>query len=150
VSKVPKFYFEDCPPAKPAKVAKHYSGEAPQASPPACPVTCAAACHWYASNPWSHDPTLFGWCHRWMEPLGAGSPACEEFNRGEVPLKATPNKAPQTPAPGERILTCADCGFHKYTGPNPAHGWGRCTLKKRGCYGLRPACSEIPRDTWGG
>lgn len=53
-----------------------------------------------------------------------------------------------TPAPQERILSCADCGFHEYQGPNPAHSWGRCTLKKRGCYGLRPACSEIPpQDT---
>jgi hypothetical protein len=52
------------------------------------------------------------------------------------------------PAPTEHILTCADCDFHKYQGPNPSQGWGRCTLKKRGCYGLRPACSEIPhRDT---
>ena len=48
------------------------------------------------------------------------------------------------PVTPERILSCADCGFHEYQGPNPAHGWGRCTLKKRGCYGLRPACSEIP------
>ncbi len=120
--------------------------EAPQGSPPAWPVTCAAACHWYASNPWSHDPTLLGWCHRRMEPLAAGSPACEEFNRGEVPLKATPNTAPQAPAPGERVLTCADCGFHEYQVPNQRQGWGRCTLKKRGCYGLRPACSEIPRQ----
>jgi hypothetical protein len=50
------------------------------------------------------------------------------------------------PALPERILTCADCGFHEYQGPNPSHGWGRCTLKKRGCYGLRPACSEIQRQ----
>ena len=39
MSKVPKFQFEDYPPAKPAKVAKLYSGETPQASPPACPGT---------------------------------------------------------------------------------------------------------------
>ena len=50
------------------------------------------------------------------------------------------------PAAPERILSCADCGCHEYQGPNPAHGWGRCTLKNRGCYGLRPACSEIPRQ----
>jgi len=49
------------------------------------------------------------------------------------------------PAHPERILTCADCGFHEYQGPNPAHGWGRCSLKARGCYGLRTACSEITR-----
>jgi hypothetical protein len=46
------------------------------------------------------------------------------------------------PAQPERILTCADCGFHQYSGPNPAHGWGRCTFKEKGCYGLRRACSE--------
>jgi hypothetical protein len=73
-----------------------------------------------------------------------------EFHRREVPPKATPNTASQAPAPGERVLTCADCGFHEYQGPNPRQGWGSCTLKKRGCYGLRPACSEIPRDTWDG
>ena len=48
------------------------------------------------------------------------------------------------PAPRERTLTYADCGFHEYQGPNPAQGWGRCTLKNRGCYGLRPACPDIP------
>jgi hypothetical protein len=46
------------------------------------------------------------------------------------------------PAMPERILTCADCSFHEYTGPNPAHGWGLCTYKDKGCYGLRRACSE--------
>jgi hypothetical protein len=85
MSKVPEFQFEDYPPAKPAKVAKFDSKEAPQASPPAPPATCAAACNWYTSNPWSHDPTLLWWCHRWMEPLAAGSAACEEFQHGEVP-----------------------------------------------------------------
>jgi hypothetical protein len=46
------------------------------------------------------------------------------------------------PAPPERILTCADCGFHHYSGPNPAHGWGHCTFKEKGCYGLRSACKD--------
>lgn len=46
------------------------------------------------------------------------------------------------PAMSERILTCADCGFHQYSGPNPAHGWGHCTLKEKGCYGLRSACKD--------
>jgi hypothetical protein len=46
------------------------------------------------------------------------------------------------PAPPEHVLTCADCGFHEYTGPNPVHGWGRCTYKDKGCYGLRRACNE--------
>ena len=42
----------------------------------------------------------------------------------------------------EQTLTCADCGFHRYSGPNPAHGWGCCTFKEKGCYGLRRACDE--------
>jgi hypothetical protein len=46
------------------------------------------------------------------------------------------------PVPPEHILTCADCSFHEYTGPNPAHGWGRCNYKDKGCYGLRRACTE--------
>lgn len=46
------------------------------------------------------------------------------------------------PAMPERILTCADCGFHQYSGPNPAHGWGHCTFKAKGCYGLRSACKD--------
>lgn len=50
------------------------------------------------------------------------------------------------PATGERVLNCADCGFHEYQGPNPRQGWGRCTFKGKGCYGLRAACSEIQRQ----
>jgi hypothetical protein len=42
----------------------------------------------------------------------------------------------------EQVLTCADCGFHQYSGPNPRQGWGHCTFKKMGCYGLRAACKE--------
>lgn len=45
----------------------------------------------------------------------------EEFQHRAVPLKVTPNTAPQARVPGERILSCADCGFHRYSGPNPAH-----------------------------
>lgn len=67
----------------------------------------------------------------------------EEFQHGAVPLKVTPNTAPQARAPGERILSCADCRFHRYLGPNPAHGWGRCTFNGKGCYGLRAACKDI-------
>ena len=47
------------------------------------------------------------------------------------------------PTPLERILTCADCGFHQYTGPNQRQGWGSCTFKGKCCYGLRPACDDI-------
>jgi hypothetical protein len=48
----------------------------------------------------------------------------------------------------ECILTCFECPLHEHDTVNPSQGWGRCTVKNRGCYGLRPACSEIqPRDT---
>jgi hypothetical protein len=46
------------------------------------------------------------------------------------------------PTQPERILTCADCSFHEYQGPNPAHGWGVCAFRGKGCYGLRPACPD--------
>lgn len=84
MSKVPKFYFEDCPPAKPTKVANLHHVEAPQAG----------------------------------------------FQ--------------------EHVLTCFECPRHEHDTVNPSQGWGRCTLKKQGCYGLRPACSEIPRGTGDG
>ena len=51
------------------------------------------------------------------------------------------------PVMPEHILTCADCSFHKYQGPNPAHGWGRCTFNGKGCYGLRRACDDIGEKT---
>ncbi len=51
------------------------------------------------------------------------------------------------PAMPERVLTCADCGFQEYQGPNPAHGWGRCTFKDKWCYGLRGACEDIGEKT---
>jgi hypothetical protein len=54
------------------------------------------------------------------------------------------------PAMPERILTCFECPMHEHDTVNPPAGWGRCTLKKRGCYGLRPACPEIPCDAWDG
>jgi hypothetical protein len=46
------------------------------------------------------------------------------------------------PDPPERILSCADCDFHKYQGPNLRQGWGTCTFSGKGCYGLRLACDE--------
>jgi hypothetical protein len=46
------------------------------------------------------------------------------------------------PVQPDRVLTCADCGFHHYSGPNPRQGWGHCALKARGCYGIRAACEE--------
>ena len=114
MSKVPKFCFEDSPPAKPAKVAKLYSGETPQASPSACPVTCES-CPWYELNPWTHYPDFGAWCHHQMEHLVVGSPACEEFQHGEVPARQNHDQVPQVqtsafPAPQapprEKIVRC--------------------------------------------
>lgn len=50
---------------------------------------------------------------------------------------------PQAPIPPDRLLSCADCGFHKYHGPNPREGFGRCTFKEMGCYGFRVACEHV-------
>jgi hypothetical protein len=132
-----------------SQAANHTSTtESPQSAPPASPVTCAAACPWYAPNPWSHNPTLLGWCHRRMEPLAAGSPACEEFRRGEVLPRQNYERVPAatSPASPERILTCFDCPRHEHDTVNRTEGWGHCTFKGKGYYGLRRACSEIPRD----
>jgi len=148
-SKVPKFQFENDPPAKPAKVANLYPTEAPQATPEVRPVTCES-CPWYELNPWTHYPTFGAWCHRQMEHLVVGSAACGEFRRGEVPPRQPHKQVPAVPAATERILTCFECPRHEHDTVNPPEGWGRCALNKRGCYGLRPACSEIPRDTWDG
>jgi hypothetical protein len=107
MSKVPKFCFEDSPPAKPAKVAKLYSTESPQATSEVRPVTCES-CPWYDLNPWTHYPDFGAWCHFRMEHLVVGRHACEEFDRKAVPIKATPNPAPLAPAPGERVLKTMD------------------------------------------
>jgi len=59
MSKVPKFCFEDSPPAKPAKVAKLYSTESPQATSQVQPLTSPARlehvltcyeCHHFKAN----------------------------------------------------------------------------------------------------
>ncbi len=71
----------------------------------------------------------------------------EEFHRGEVDLDATPNTAPQTPAPGERVLACADCPqFQANSGPNPSQGWGRCLKRNKGRYGCAMACEAALTD----
>jgi len=80
---------------------EHVIEEHRKPAPPSPLATCET-CHWYASNPWSHDPDFGAWCHRQMEPLAAGSHACEEFNREAVPTKATTKTAPQAP-PREKI-----------------------------------------------
>ena len=101
MSKVPKFQFEDYPPAKPAKVANLYPAEAPT----------------FAT----------------LASLARG----KKENQLLQSLAETPQASPP-----EHILTCADCDFHEYQGPNPAHGWGLCTFNTKWCYGLRSACPE--------
>jgi hypothetical protein len=93
-----------------------HSSEAP-------PVTCESACPWYELNPWSRDPALGAWCYYRMEGLVVGSAVCEEFDRGEVPIKATPKTARQASAPGECILTCFECPLHEHDTVNPSEGW---------------------------
>ncbi len=51
---------------------------------------------------------------------------------GEVPVASPP----------ARILTCFECPLHEHDPVNPPQGWGRCTMRNQGCYGLKPACSE--------
>jgi len=114
------------------------------ASPPA---TCEP-CPWYALNPWTHYPDFGAWCHYRMEHLVVGSLACEEFRRGEVPLRQNHERVPQiqpsaSPAPQEHVLTCADCSnFEANLGPNPRQGWGKCLKRGRGRFGCATACTE--------
>jgi hypothetical protein len=142
---VPGAQISTAPAAKPAKVANLQPVETPQASPPACIVTCAA-CPWYQLNPWTHNPALGAWCSYRMEGLVVGSAVCEEFNRGEVPprqnhepvLQVQPTKSPATQG---GVLTCADCPhFEANHGPNPRQGWGKCLKRGRGRYGCAMAC----------
>ena len=144
-SKVPKFQFENDPPAKPAKVANLYSTESPQATPEVRPVTCES-CPWYELNPWTHYPDFGAWCHRQMEHLVVGSLACEEFRHGEVPPRQNHERVLQvqpltSPGSQEHVLTCADCPhFEVNQGPNPRQGWGRCAKRGKGRYGCAMAC----------
>jgi hypothetical protein len=54
MSKVPKFQFEEHPPAKVAKPAKLHPVEPTQNGPEITPATCEA-CPWYELNPWTHS-----------------------------------------------------------------------------------------------
>ena len=104
-------------------------------------------CPWYVLNPWTHYPGWGAWCHYRMEHLVAGSPACEEFRRGEVPLRQHHERVlkiqPSTsPIPQEHVLTCADCSnFEANYGPNPRQGWGKCLKRGRGLFGCATACT---------
>ena len=158
-SKPPKFEFKVYQPAKVAKVANLEAGEtklsqlsqravseiilsAPVEKLLQDGVQCSE-CAWCRENPWSHYPDFGAWCHYRMEHLVVGSLACEEFRRGEVPPRQNCKLVPAVPAAAERILSCFDCPRHEHDRINPSQGWGRCTLKNRGCYGLRPACDDI-------
>jgi hypothetical protein len=104
-------------------------------------------CPWYVLNPWTHYPGWGAWCHYRMEHLVAGSPACEEFRRGEVPLRQHHERVlkiqPSTsPILQEHVLTCADCSnFEANYGPNPRQGWGKCLKRGRGRFGCATACT---------
>ncbi len=113
-------------------------------APPSPPATCES-CPWHTMNPWTHDPALGAWCHRRMEPLATGNPACEEFRRGEVPPRQPYEQGPAvpsvtSPAPQEHV-TCADCPhFEAYPGPNPRQAWGKSRKRGRGRFGCATAC----------
>jgi hypothetical protein len=145
MSKVPKFHFEEHPPAKVAKPAKLHPVEPTQNGPETTPAACEA-CPWYELNPWTHYPDFAAWCHYRMEHLVVGSAACEEFSCGEMPPRQPHKQVPAVPAtmskaPQERILTCADCPyFEANQGPNPRHGWGFCRKRERGRFGCATAC----------
>jgi DNA primase len=119
--------------------------------PPSTPVTCES-CTWYELNPWTRDPALGACCHRRMEPLAAGSPACEEFRCGEVPPRQTHERVPQVQpstaqASPERVLTCYECHrFEANRGPNPRQGWGKCLKRRRGRFGCATACEAAITD----
>jgi hypothetical protein len=115
---------------------------------PSPPATCEP-CPWYVLNPWTHYPDFGAWCHRQMVHLVVGSAACEEFRRGEVPLRQNHERVPQiqpskSSAPLEHVLTCADCPhFEANQGPNPRQGWGKCLKRGRGRFGCATACAEV-------
>ena len=128
----------------PAQKVKPVVEEYHEPAPPPPPATCES-CPRYALNTWTHDPALGAWCHRRMEPLATGSPACEEFRRGEVPPRQPYEQVPAvtsvtSPASQEHV-TCADCPhFEAYPGPNPRQAWGKCRKRGRGRFGCATAC----------
>ena len=106
---------------------QHVIEEHRKPAPPSPPATCES-CPWYELNPWTHYPDFGAWCHYRMEHLLVGSATCEEFRRGEVPLRQNHERVPHvqsstSPAPQEHVLTCADCPhFEVNYGPNPRQG----------------------------
>lgn len=164
MSKVPKFHFEDQPPAKVVKPAKpesidattfatfaffangksqnqhlHFTAEESQTDPEVLPATCSA-CSWYELNPWTRYPDFAAWCHYRMEHLVVDSPSCAEFRRGDLPPKQAPQQASTVQA-RPKFLTCADCPhFEANHGPNPQQGWGFCRKRERGRFACATAC----------
>jgi hypothetical protein len=124
------------------EVLAYLSKSAPQYPPQTC-----ESCPSYELNPWTHYPDFGAWCHRQMQHLVVGSPACEEFQHGAVaprqPHKQVPVPATTSPNPQERILTCADCpNFEANQGPNPRQGWGKCLKRGRGRFACATACEK--------
>jgi hypothetical protein len=141
-------------PARPLPVAgaevKPVVEEYKKLTPP-LPATCKS-CPWYELNPRTRDPALGAWCYRRMEPLAAGSPACEEFRRGEVPHRPNYKRVPTAPATTppdspESAFTCTDCHhFQPNNGRNPRQGWGRCFTRNKGRFGCAMACEAAQTD----
>ena len=142
-------------PAHPLPVAgaevKPVVKEHHEPAPPPTSATCES-CPWYELNPWTRDPALGAWCHRRMEPLVTGGPACEEFRRGEVPSRQPYKYVPAVPAAGapassEHTTTCCECHhFEANRGPNPRQGWGRCLKRNKGRFGCARACEAAQTD----
>lgn len=138
MSKVPKFQFEGCPPAKVAKPAK---------LPPAEASTFATLATFARGK---NENQLF---HLQDEtPQAADERGDQDHTPPSKVVNLHPDAAPQI-SPRERILTCYECGHFRpaVNSPNPTQAWGYCEKRDRGRYGVAMACESIlaPPDAIG-
>jgi hypothetical protein len=70
------------------------------------------------------------------QPTPANSAKVAKLYSGEAARASSP----------ELILTCFECPLHEHDPVNPREGWGRCTIRNHGCYGLKPACNRSQRQ----